>query len=340
MKLAQFLLQPFTWPYGSWVLFRAWAYKSGIFRQHRLDGTVLSVGNLTTGGTGKTPMVSWIAGRLLAEGKTTGILTRGYRGRSQGNSTEITSDEAELLMTRLGNSIRVGVGARRFRTGQELARQGVRWFVLDDGFQHLSLSRDVDIVLIDATNPFGGGKLLPAGRLREPKSALARAGVIVITRSSHAPALEAAVRRDSTAPIFYARTSLESFHAVGDGFPVVDESKLREHRFFAFCGVGNPPAFIADLRDWGIQISGSRFFRDHHRYSQKDLHEIETEARKTGADALLCTEKDAFNLSGVRPESLPVIFCRISLLVDHEDDFWRQVMTIAESRARATRAKF
>ena len=351
MKSAQSLLWPFTLPYGSWVRFRAWAYRKGIFRQKRLDGTVISVGNLTTGGTGKTPMVCWIAHRLLAEGKNAGVLTRGYRGQSAsaakktGESSRITSDEVELLKTRLGNRVAVGVGPRRFRTGQELARQGIQWFVLDDGFQHLPLARDVDIVLIDATNPFGGGKLLPAGRLREPKSALGRADVIVITRSTYAPALEAAIRRESAAPIFYAHSVLDSFHALSDGFPAVppidesmNESKVRGQKLFAFCGIGNPSAFVADLCDWGIHLAGSKFFRDHHRYTQEDFREIEIEARNAGADALLCTEKDAFNLAGVRPEALEVIFCRISLRIDREQDFWRALLAAAESRTYSQKA--
>lgn len=346
MNLIESFLWPFTLPYGAWVRFRAWAYRKRMFRQQQLQAAVISVGNLTTGGTGKTPMVCWIAQRLLAEGKNAGVLTRGYRGRSNTDSRKteksacVTSDEVELLKARLGNRVLVGVGARRFRTGEELVRQGVRWFVLDDGFQHLPLARDVDIVLVDATNPFGGGKLLPVGRLREPKSSLARADVIVITRSTHAPALEAAIRRDSAAPIFYAHTALDSFHAIGEGFPAIDASKVRGSKFFAFCGVGNPSSFITDLRDWGIHLVGSRFFRDHHRYTPEDFREIEKAAHAAGADALICTEKDAFNLTEVRATAVDVVFCRISLRIDREEDFWRAVMATAESRLRARKINF
>ena len=109
------------------------------------------------------------------------------------------------MKARLGERVAFGVGADRIARGRKLAQRGVNWFVLDDGFQHLQLARDVDIVMIDATNPFGGGHLLPAGRLREPKTALARADIMVLTRSIHSPAVEAAVRRDTNAPIFYAR---------------------------------------------------------------------------------------------------------------------------------------
>ena len=185
MNIGQSLLWPLTLPYGAVSRLRARAYKKGLLRQQRLHGVVISVGNLTTGGTGKTPMVLWLAERLLAEGKKAGILTRGYRGET--SLTGSTSDEVQLLQRRLGDRVAFGIGADRFARGSELATRGIDWFILDDGFQHLQLARDVDIVLIDATNPFGGGHLLPAGRLREPKAAISRADIVVITRSGHAP---------------------------------------------------------------------------------------------------------------------------------------------------------
>ena len=171
MTLKQSLLWPLSLPYGAAAHLRARAYRKGILKAQQLDGTVISVGNLTTGGTGKTPMVLWIAERLLAERKNVGILTRGYRGEKIAPRTEIiraaaastarTSDEVRLLQSRLGNRVQFGVGANRYQQGRELAKRGVNWFVLDDGFQHLQLARDVDIVLIDATNPFSGGRAAP-----------------------------------------------------------------------------------------------------------------------------------------------------------------------------------
>jgi tetraacyldisaccharide 4'-kinase len=303
-----------------------------------LDGIVISVGNLTVGGTGKTPMVLWIAERLLAEGKGVGILTQGYRAKSAPSGSEESStgcgwasDEVQLLKTRLGDRVSFGVGADRFRRGRGLAAQGVKWFILDDGFQHLQLARDVDIVLIDATNPFGGGHLLPAGRLRESRTALERADLVVTTRSGHAPALEAAVRRDSEAPIFYARPRLDSIRAIHSESANKEEERTPSQKVFAFCGVGNPHAFLSDLRDWGFQVAGHRFFPDHHRYSQRDVDEIETEARAAGIRYVICTEKDVFNISGLRWHASDVWYCRISLQVDREDSFWRSIIDIAES---------
>jgi tetraacyldisaccharide 4'-kinase len=327
------LLWPLSVPFGAVAHLRARAYRKGILKQRRLNGVVISVGNLTVGGTGKTPMVLWIAERLLAEGKSVGILTRGYRGKeiareaSESAGNDSTSDEVQLLRSRLGDHVAFGVGADRFARGQELARRGVKWFVLDDGFQHLALARNVDIVLIDATNPFGGGHVLPAGRMREPRTALARADVVVISRTHHAPAVEAAVRRDSDAPIFYARA--EPVSVTAPFHPYLTERDARERRLFAFCGIGSPSAFVADLRDWGYQIVGHYFFPDHHRYSAADIQAIEREAKALGAEGVICTEKDSFNYKGIW-RSMDLWVCSISMHVDRQDDFWRTLMELAE----------
>jgi len=335
VTLGESLLWPLTLPYGAAVRLRARAYRAGVLRAKRLDGTVISVGNLTMGWTGKTPMVLWTAERLLADGKKVGILTRGYRGETSAAGS--TSDEVQLMQERLGKRAAFGVGADRFARGQELAKRGVDWFVLDDGFQHLQLARDVNIVLIDAANPFGRGHLLPAGRLREPRSALARADIIVITRSGRTPAVEAAIRRESDAPVFYARTQLDSIRIFCGGNPAVEAEDAHRHKFFAFCGIGNPSAFLEDLRDWGLPVAGHKFFRDHHRYTPQDARAIEDSAREAGADALVCTEKDIFNLVDVRIESLETFYCRISMHVDSGDDFWCAILSLAESRASSHR---
>jgi tetraacyldisaccharide 4'-kinase len=333
VTLKDSLLSPLALLYGAAAHVRARAYRRGILRKRRLDGIVVSVGNLTTGGTGKTPMVLWITQRLLAEGKRVGILTRGYRGGT--SSAGSTSDEVQLIQARLGERVAFGVGADRYARGRELAKRGIEWFVLDDGFQHLQLARDVDIVLIDATNPFGGGRLLPAGRLREPRSALARADIVVITRSSHAPAVEGAIGRDSDVPIFYARPQLDSIRNAKAGSVGEGDSGARSKRLFAFCGIGNPSAFLADLREWNFQIIGHKFFPDHHRYTQQEVDALVAEARAAGAEALLCTEKDIFNFADIRWGTADVFYGCISLRIEREDEFWGAVMAAAQRRARS-----
>jgi len=327
----RWLLWPASALYGLVARLRVTLYRRGLLKQQKLRGVVISVGNLTVGGTGKTPVVQWIAGRLLDEGKRVGILTRGYKG------VGTMSDEVALLQSRLGRRAHFGVGKDRFNRGRMLERLGIEWFVLDDGFQHLRLARDVDILLLDATDPFGGGWLLPSGPLREPRSALARADIIVITRSEHSPALESIVRRHTGAPIFYAQTALDGVF----GYPLtLDASSVSRgaKKFLAFCAIGNPCAFFADLRRWGLNVLGEISYPDHHRYSPQDLDFIARRASAASADALLCTEKDIFNLPSPILPSVPLFFSRISLAPALPELFWQTLMlTIARNRTRSGR---
>ena len=332
------LLWPVSLVYAMISRARAWCYRRHIFPNRKLPGTVISVGNLTAGGTGKTPMVLWIAERLAEEGKPAAILTRGYRGSSDASTQGVPqSDEVALLRNRLSGKVQLGVGADRYKNGEALARQGVGWFVLDDGFQHLKLARDVDIVLLDATDPFGGGAVLPSGRLREPVSALRRSDIVVITRSvqSPAPAIEAMIRRHTESPIFYTTTRLVSVLRVPRMDVALPQQDLRRARFLAFCGIGNPSAFFEDLRAWGFQIASERSFADHHVYIAKESAELEQSAASSGADALLCTEKDVWNLRHVQFAALPVYCCRISFQLP--TGFWETLMEIVQSRQARSR---
>lgn len=310
---------------------RAAAYRHGVFKTKRLGGAVISVGNLTVGGTGKTPMVMWLAERLIAEGKRVGILTRGYRGG--GNVDEKgaqASDEVAMLRGRLPRAGMLGVGADRFERGKMLQRHGVEWFVLDDGFQHLRLARDADIVLLDAKDPFGGGLLLPAGRLREPRAALRRASIVVITRSERAPAVEALINRFTDAPIFYAQTEIVGVYDSGDDFAAPNFADCREKRLLAFCAIGNPAAFFDDLRRWGFTVVGEAAYRDHHRFTQQDAARLNHRALEAGADGFICTEKDFWNGARLCAGNLPVWICRTRLQVAEGEQFWQSVRQQAE----------
>jgi len=333
VTFAQALLWPFSLLYNAGARLRVASYRASILRQQHLNGIVISVGNLTVGGTGKTPFVVWLAERFAQTGKMTAVLCRGYRPLPQrsraSEAPEIAegwNDETLLLRSRLDKRVRFGVGARRFDQGRELERLGVECFILDDGFQHLQLARDVDIVLVDATNPFGGGRLLPAGRLREPISALRRADVVVVTRSEQAPATEAVIQRYTSAPIYCARTELLGIEAYCEPADPARRETPAGKKCFAFCGIGNPPAFFDDLKKWGIHLAGHATFRDHHLYTERDVSELEARAIAADADALLCTEKDIYDLTPLRTARFPVFFCKIALRFNNEEALWQTIL--------------
>ena len=310
------LLWPLSLLYGAAARARVWMYKKGWLKQKRLKAMVISVGNLTVGGTGKTPMVIWLAEKFLAEGKRVAILSRGYRG-SKG-----TSDEIELMKFRLQNRVAFGVGRNRFEEGQRLeAQQPIDIFLLDDGFQHLRLARDLDILLIDASRSMHGELLLPAGRLREPLSAMSRANLVVFTRTETVPGSLEAVEKLSHLPVFAASTELLGFRRYGGGIQLQSIEEIGDGPFFAFCGLGNPEAFFRDLQAWGLPICGRAVFPDHHRYTEQDVLQIKQAGEGSGAKAFVTTEKDEHNLRGLRIEETAVYVSAIDLAISPEADF-------------------
>jgi tetraacyldisaccharide 4'-kinase len=324
------LLWPASLAWDAGARLKAATYRCGVRRVRRLPGNVISVGNLTTGGTGKTPMVIWLAERFLAEGKRVAILTRGYRA-IRDSAGELQSDEIAIFRERFGDRVPIGAGANRYAHREALAKAGVSWFLLDDGFQHLQLARDANIVLLDATDPFGGGHLLPVGSLREPKSALARADIVVITRSDHAPAIEAITRRYTRAPVFYARTELLDVFSLSDvkaERPVLTpRSEWPGLRFVPFCAIGNSQAFFEDLTQAGMNTIGATSFPDHHKYAQKEIDVLVAQAREAGA-SLICTEKDLFNLRDISIQSVPLYLARTTLRISDEQGYLRAIQEI------------
>jgi tetraacyldisaccharide 4'-kinase len=310
------LLWPLSLLYGAFVRLRVWLYAKGLLKQKRLNAPVVSVGNLTVGGTGKTPMVIWIAEKLLAEGKHVAILSRGYRGANG------TSDEIELMKFRLQGRVVFGVGKDRFSAGQRLeTQQPIDVFLLDDGFQHLQLARDLDILLMDASRRLAGESLLPAGRLREPLSAMSRANILVFTRTENMPETVDAIQKLNQFPVFAAATQLVGFRRLGGEISLLSSSDVGAGPFFAFCGLGNPDAFFRDLRDWGLAICGHMVFPDHHRYTEEDVLQIQLGAKRAGANAFVTTEKDEQNLGGAGFDRAPVYISVIDLAVSPETDF-------------------
>jgi tetraacyldisaccharide 4'-kinase len=292
MKLplvVRILLWPLSQLYGTYVRMRRTLYARGWIKARRLKATVISVGNLTVGGTGKTPMVLWLAEKFLAEGKNVAILSRGYRG-ARGSS-----DEIELLKRRLGERVLFGVGSDRFSCGSNLeSENAVDVFLLDDGFQHLQLARDLDIVMLDGSRKLKNEWLLPAGPLREPLASCRRADILVVSRKVERPVIEA---RDAHAfSIFYAQTRLLGFRRFGSNSQQKYLSELGGGSFLAFCGIGNPDAFFDDLSRWHVAVAERKAFPDHHKYSARELEHLRSRAEACGAVGLVTTEKDAENL--------------------------------------------
>ncbi len=311
---ARLLLWPLSVLYGFFVSLRAWLYMRGWLKQKRLKGAVISVGNVTVGGTGKTPMVLWLAEKFLREGKSVAILSRGYRGAKG------TSDEVMLMESRLQGRAAFGVGKDRFAAGRRLeAKQPVDIFILDDGFQHRQLARDLDILMLDGSRKLKDEWLLPAGVLREPISACRRADILVVTRKTERPDIEAGDAHKFS--IFYARTRLLGFYRHGADSNLRYVNELGAGPFFAFCGIGNPLAFFADLSRWHVPVSGKSVFRDHHRYAAADLGRLERAAKSAGASALVTTEKDAQNLMSGLLCSLPIYISVIDLVFTAESEF-------------------
>jgi tetraacyldisaccharide 4'-kinase len=326
----KFALWPLSVLYSFVVRVRASLYANGWIKQKRLNGAVISVGNLTVGGTGKTPMVIWLAEKFLSEGRRVAILSRGYRGKNG------SSDEIEIMKARLQDRVAFGVGKNRFAEGQKLAADGsIDIFLLDDGFQHLSLARDVDIVLMDATRQLGKEWLLPSGRMREPLSALSRADIAVFTRVENVPEARAALQRFTEFPVFAASTKLLGFRRLGADARIWSSEEIGAGPFYSFCGIGNPQAFFHDLTGWGLTLAGEMAFRDHHRYNQADARILQSAAEAAGAKAFVTTEKDAQNLSGVALEQFPVFVSVISIEVTPEVDFLGAIERILQERREA-----
>src|SRR2546430_2702959 len=310
------LLWPVSLLYGAGVRTRVWLYANGWFKQKSLNGTVISVGNLTVGGTGKTPMVIWLAEKLLAGGRRVAILSRGYHGANG------TSDEIELMKFRLQGRVSFGVGKNRFAEGHRLeSQQPIDVFLLDDGFQHLQLSRDLNILLMDVSRPLAGEFLLPAGRLREPLAAMSRANLIVFTRAESASGTLEAVGKLHQYPVFAASTRLLGFRRFGGEITLLSANEIGAGPFFAFCGLGNPNAFFRDLGNWGITVCSQAIFPDHHRYTHRDISAVKQAGKRVGADAFVTTEKDAQNLSSVMFDEVPLYVAVIDLVVAPEADF-------------------
>jgi tetraacyldisaccharide 4'-kinase len=332
------------------VRLRVVAYETDYLRAKRLDAFVISVGNITLGGTGKTPMVRYIASYLKREDRSVAILTRGYGRKSSERrilndprkaSQALASDrdatpeaapdylefgDEPLMLARALPEVPVVIDRKRYESGR-LAEQGwnAEVLLLDDAYQHLALERNLNILLLDATDPFGGFEMVPFGRLREPLYGLRRADVVIITRADKAFDQAQTLRIikyfcGDKIPVMYFYSTITGLRLLATG-DIYEASEFVGWNVVALCGIGNPQAFSDDLLQIGMSITAECFFPDHHEYSRADVEKVLQTARDSGADAIVTTEKDALRLQGFAAGEIPVYAAQMTIQGEDEVRF-------------------
>jgi tetraacyldisaccharide 4'-kinase len=333
--LARALLYPPAKLYELAVKARIVAYQRGLLKTYHLRAPVISVGNLSVGGTGKTPCVSFIANYLRDAGHQAAILSRGYKRATYGrvevsDGKEILcpardSGDEPFLLAQSCPGVRVVVDQDRFAAGQWLEQCApISVFILDDAFQHLRLARDLNLVLIDATEPLSHARMIPFGRLREPLSGLRRADAVIVTRSDQpfdkASLIETIKKyAGPTTPIFFAHHEMTRLRRL-DGEENIRLAEFAQKPVAAISGIAKPERFNEDLRKSGMHIVLRRDFEDHHHYTAAEFAQLAREAQTALAQAIIVTEKDAANLPGemIRQSPLPVYAARIEFRCEEE----------------------
>ena len=334
------ILAPMGALYSAVTRARLALYRRGALPVHKISSPVISVGNITTGGTGKTPLVEGIARMAAREGRKPCVLTRGYGRKDTGKRVLVSDservladageggDEPRLLAESLTGIAAVLSDADRVSAARWAAEHlKSDLFILDDGFQHLRLARDLDLVAIDATNPWGGGRLLPVGRLREPVRGLKRADLLILTRAEQAPDVDSlrkqAERLSGGRPVILSRTRTKATRLLDEAMMTGNAPDVLSHPsssqpVAAFCAIGNPAAFFAHLRADGYTLNHTRAFPDHYVYKQADVDALALEAKGRGACALVTTAKDAVKLRSLGFD-LPCYVLEIELTFDDEE---------------------
>jgi tetraacyldisaccharide 4'-kinase len=321
--------------YRAGIGLRRALYNLGVLKIHHLPRTVISIGNITLGGTGKTPMVI-AAAKIYAEAqRKPAVVSRGYGRRNESETIIISDGRAVLADAKSGGDEPVLIGSQLSgvpvvvgKSRRQAAQLAVEKFdtgaiILDDGFQHIQLKRDLDVVLVDATDPFGNGRLFPAGVLREPVTALKRAHAVVITRADASGAVEALKKRIADVTDARIFTSVHRpvglIHCTDDGRKPL--GVLRGERVFAFSGIAHPASFLSLLRKLGAVIAADKAYPDHYDYTRSDLAEIYKKSADHWTGMIVTTEKDAVRLREFRPEGIWAL--RIELFVNEQTEWER-----------------
>ena len=322
-SLLRGLLWLLSGSYGIAVAVRNRVYDWKLRAVRSLDCKVIAVGNLTTGGTGKTPLVEYLAEYVLARTPRVAIVSRGYGAKGA------ESNDEKLMLCEVLPDVPHVAGADRYACGLIAQdRHNAHVVILDDAFQHRRVARNLDIVTLDATNPFGYGYLLPRGLLRERPGALARAAVVVITRAGLVDkgtldTLEDEIRAHAPeALVCHAAEEVTALTTL-DGRPYPLE-EVRGKRAAAFCGLGNPEAFRRTLRGLGVDAEPFMLFGDHHRYTDADFRAIEAAAAAENAEVILTTHKDRVKVPAGYSWTHEVIVVRIKLAITKNEDELRR----------------
>jgi tetraacyldisaccharide 4'-kinase len=321
--------------YAAGMSVRNRLFDAGVQRIHDLGRPTIAIGNLTAGGTGKTPMVRWLADRLRSHGRHVAILARGYRSVRGELGDEQRMLDAALNLPGLARVELVADPDRCRGAAFALEKNPqINLFILDDAFQHRRVRRDLDVVLISAPEPFGFDHVLPRGLLREPMSGLRRAGAIVLTHCDQVSvaelaALERRIRAyNADAPVYravHAHIGLKR----DDGASTEPIELLNATPFFAFAGIGAPGRLDQQLKRWGDRYRGARWFPDHFAYDEPAMNTLQSAARAAGAEVLVTTEKDWVKLGGreIGSRSLPIWRIEMSLQFTDDGDskLWKQI---------------
>lgn len=316
--------------YGLAVVILPFIYK---LRQTRLNARVISVGNITLGGTGKTTLVEYLCARLSSSGKKIAVLTRGYKRNAAGEGLTGMGDEPAMLQNKFPQ-VNVIVDKDRVRAGiKAIKEHGADTLLMDDGMQQWRIFKDLEIVTIDAACPFGNYRLLPAGFLREPPGALKRADIFVLTQvepDEDTSGLTAKLRRiNPRALIVESIHKPVSFTNAHNPDEVLSLNSFRGKHTAVFSGIGNPQGFEDCLCSLGINIGLPIRFSDHHDYTQSELAGIAREARENKLEAIITTQKDAVKISGLENPGLPVFTLDIKLIITkNEAEFDRRLLSL------------
>jgi len=338
-KALLFPLYFLSFPYGWAVRLRILFYSLGLLNTKHLPCPVISVGNITAGGTGKTPLVMALAKGLMDRGIPVAILSRGYKRKkasgplvSDGQTIFLSPEESgdePFLMAKTLKDIPILIGKDRFINGQmALQRFGVHGLLLDDGYQHLQLHRDLNILLIDSHIGFGDDYLLPRGILREPLTYLQRADLFLLTKVEHPEAcqyLEAKLRQlHPSSQVFHSH--YEPLDLIGPEGEWKELNSLKGKKVLALSGIANPTSFCSLLRKCGAEIVREAIFPDHHLYTADDLTLIQEKGK--GVDWVVTTGKDMVKLRELNIDYLPIRALRIAMKIWEEEEFYKKVMEV------------